>query len=221
MTAYRVQLYREQRIVFTGIEAGSAEEAARLASAKPTAEAQSVGALRGPDWSALVDREDKSGPSEVVRLRADGGPIDPWSAPVTGSTRASWADAALDVYVQRSHCDPDEALSEHLSALMHLAARQQTSLPFHMERAFGRFEEQLAEEGRAPPHPLAQVVPPRRFREAAWRMLSALEALLPHVTQQLEEQRQYGFPAYSDFEKAVGKAVAAVDTGAVEPDARA
>jgi hypothetical protein len=210
MTAYRVQLYREQRLVFRGIEADSAEQAARIASLKPTSDAQSVGELRGFDTSAVVDAEGEAFKPRLVCLRADGGPIDAPAPQVTSRMRASWAEAALSVFVQHSFCDADDAVTGLLSALLHLARQDTIYLPAALEHAFGQFEEQLKDEGQAPPHPVTALVSPRRFRHAAWQMLTALEALLPHVTQQLEEQRAIGFPAYSDFEKSVAKALAAV-----------
>ncbi len=214
MNLYRVQLYRAMRLVFRDIEAASAEDAARIASAKPTSDAQSVGQPKGFDHSAIVDREGEDFSPRLVRLRADGGEIEPGPLDVTNRARASWADAALSVFIQHSDCDRAEALDHLLCGLMHMALQDTLDLPAALERAFGQFETQLLEEGRAPPHPVVSLAPPARFRRAAWRLLKALEALLPHVTQDLEERRAIGFPAYSDFEKAVAMALAAMNSGA-------
>lgn len=218
MTAYKVQLYREQRLVFRGIEADSPRDAAFLASAKPTSEAQSAAEAGGFDHSAVVDPEGEDFNPQFVNFRADGGEIAQSPPQITNRLRASWAEAALSVFLQHSDSDRRDAVGDLLSALMHLALQDNLDLPAALERGFSRFEAELAQEGQAASHLLASLTPPRRFREAAWQMLKALEALLPHLTQELEEQRATGgFPAYSDFEKAVATALAAVKGG--EPTA--
>src|SRR5690349_10940065 len=76
MAAYQVQLYRAQRYVYRGNEAGSHRHAAFLASAKPTTEATSADAVGGFDHSAVVDCEDEDYGMRIVHFRADGGEID-------------------------------------------------------------------------------------------------------------------------------------------------
>jgi len=55
MPTYHVHIYREMRLYFSAIEAPSAEEAAHIAAARPTDEADSVEDCDGDNSSALVD----------------------------------------------------------------------------------------------------------------------------------------------------------------------
>ena len=57
MATYNVHLYREMRLFYPGIAADSAEEAARVAAAKQTDEAQSIEDCNGTTLNALVDVE--------------------------------------------------------------------------------------------------------------------------------------------------------------------
>jgi hypothetical protein len=54
-TRYNVHIYREMRLVFPGIEAGSAEEAAAKARDLATAEADAIDDCDGETFAALVD----------------------------------------------------------------------------------------------------------------------------------------------------------------------
>lgn len=55
MPHFDVHLYREMRLLFEGIEAGSHEEAAALARARRTAEANEIADCEGETLAALVD----------------------------------------------------------------------------------------------------------------------------------------------------------------------
>lgn len=55
MTIYNVHIYREMRLYFPGIEAGTTEEAARIAADKLTDEAEYVEDCDGESLAALVD----------------------------------------------------------------------------------------------------------------------------------------------------------------------
>lgn len=55
MTTYNIHIYREMRLVFGGIEAGTHEAAASIARDKPTAEADSIDDCEGENLAALVD----------------------------------------------------------------------------------------------------------------------------------------------------------------------
>ena len=55
MKIFNVHIYREMRLVYSGIEAGSHEEAAAIARDKPTDEADSMDDCEGETFSALVD----------------------------------------------------------------------------------------------------------------------------------------------------------------------
>jgi hypothetical protein len=54
-TAYTVHVYREMRVVFTGIAASTNEEAARIAMARPSDSAESFEDCEGRTFSALID----------------------------------------------------------------------------------------------------------------------------------------------------------------------
>jgi hypothetical protein len=55
MTTYNVHIYREMRLVFGGIEAGSHEEAAAIAREKPTEHADDIADCDGETFYACVD----------------------------------------------------------------------------------------------------------------------------------------------------------------------
>jgi hypothetical protein len=55
MPTYNVHLYREMRLFFPGIEAGTPEEAVRLVADKATDEAEHTDDCEGATTSALVD----------------------------------------------------------------------------------------------------------------------------------------------------------------------
>lgn len=55
MTTYNVHLYREMRLVYGGIEAGSHEQAAAIARDRPTDQADSIDDCEGESIAALVD----------------------------------------------------------------------------------------------------------------------------------------------------------------------
>jgi hypothetical protein len=55
MTIYNVHIYREMRLVYGGIEAGTHEESAAIARDKPTDEADSIDECDGETFAALVD----------------------------------------------------------------------------------------------------------------------------------------------------------------------
>jgi hypothetical protein len=52
---YNVHIYREMRLVYGGIEAGTPEEAAAIARDKPTDEADDIDECEGETFAALVD----------------------------------------------------------------------------------------------------------------------------------------------------------------------
>lgn len=54
MTLYNVHLYREMRLFFPAIEAETPDEAARIAQAKPTSEADYTEDCDGETYSALI-----------------------------------------------------------------------------------------------------------------------------------------------------------------------
>jgi hypothetical protein len=55
MTIYNVHIYREMRLYFPGIEAATDDEAARIAAAKLTADAEYTEDCDGDNLAALVD----------------------------------------------------------------------------------------------------------------------------------------------------------------------
>ncbi len=55
MTHYNVHIYREMRLFFPGIEAGSPEEAAAIAADKLTEDAEYTDDCEGENLAALVD----------------------------------------------------------------------------------------------------------------------------------------------------------------------
>ena len=72
MTTYNVHIYREMRLVFGGIEAGSPEAAASIARDKTTGEADSIDDCEGETIAALVDvqGDEEYEQSAPDRLRA-------------------------------------------------------------------------------------------------------------------------------------------------------
>jgi hypothetical protein len=69
MTTYNVHIYREMRLYFPGIEAGSPEEAAALARAKPTEDAASTEDCDGETLAALVYEHSVTIDFEDERMR--------------------------------------------------------------------------------------------------------------------------------------------------------
>src|SRR5438105_13778510 len=55
MTLYHVHIYREMRLYFPHVEAGTPDRAAELAAGKPTAEAEYAEDCDGETLAALVD----------------------------------------------------------------------------------------------------------------------------------------------------------------------
>lgn len=66
MTTYTVHVYREMRLVYSGIAAASIEQAARIACQKPTNDAEEIECAEGWTFSALVDVD---GDSEYEQSR--------------------------------------------------------------------------------------------------------------------------------------------------------
>jgi hypothetical protein len=198
------------RLVFRDIEAANPDEAARLASAKPTDDAESLDDCEGLDYSAVVDRE---GGDEIeercVVLRADGGEIEPGPEHVTNRTRASWAEACVSVFIQHTGCDREDALGDLLCDLMHWAVLHDFDLAAALDRALGHFEEELVDEGQAPPaQPSGLLAAPRLFQPSAL-LLEALEDLVPHAVQEVDDRKATGI-GYEDLEEAVETARAAL-----------
>jgi hypothetical protein len=172
MTSYTVHLYREMRLVFQDINAATHQEAARLASAKATNDAQLVEDCEGFTYSALVDPEggDPSDESQIVHLRADGGEIEPAPERVTNAHRAKWAEACVSVFIQHTGCDNEDALGDLLCDLMHWAVQRNFALYAALESALGHFEAELVEEG--------QIAPPPPARDGRGRLEHAATPLL-------------------------------------------
>ena len=55
MTIYHVHIYREMRLYFPGTEADTPEDAARIAAAKPTDDAEYTEDCDGENLAALID----------------------------------------------------------------------------------------------------------------------------------------------------------------------
>jgi hypothetical protein len=182
MTTYTVHLYREMGLVYHEIEADTPEQAARIAAAKPTDEAGLCLDCEGLTYGALVDRDGDhdhdDDESQTVRLRADGGEIEPAPTQVTNADRAKWAEAALTVFMQHTGCDRGDALGDLLSDLMHWAVRNECDLSAALERALGHFEAELIEEGRLPSSPTSRDGR-GRFESAATPLLGTIFHLLP------------------------------------------
>jgi hypothetical protein len=154
MTTYTVHLYREMRLVFPDIEAATHNEAARLASLKPTNDAEHIEDCEGHAFSALVEREGGDGPEEhPIILRADGGEIEHSPEAVTNRTRAAWAEACVSVFVQHTGCDREDSLGDLLCDLMHWAERHDFDFDIALDRARGHFEAELLEDLPAVPAP--------------------------------------------------------------------
>ena len=144
MTIYTVHLYREMRLVYRDIEAGTPQEAARFASAKATDDAETADDCEGLAFSSLVDPEggDPSDESRLVFLRADGGEIEPAPERVTNRTRAAWAEACVSVFMQHTGCDREDSLCD----LMHWSEQHDFDFDLALDRARGHFEAELLEE---------------------------------------------------------------------------
>ena len=67
---YNVHLYREMRLYFPGIEAGSHEQAAEIVAEKPTDQAETIDDCEGTNLAALVDvhGDDEYSQSRIVDL---------------------------------------------------------------------------------------------------------------------------------------------------------
>ncbi len=61
MTTYNVHIYRELRLVFSGIDAQSHEDAANIARDRPTDDAESIDDCDGETFAALVDVQGDEG----------------------------------------------------------------------------------------------------------------------------------------------------------------
>lgn len=115
---YNVHIYREMRLVFPGIEAGSHEDAARIASARATEEAARIEPCDGQDLGALVDiagdedfRHSKSVDFEPERLRRAAGKL--LEALRTIAATPLWGEAIADPalradYIETAQYDRDE-----------------------------------------------------------------------------------------------------------------
>jgi hypothetical protein len=68
MTQYIVHLYREMKLSYTGIEAGTPEAAAAMVGGKPTADADNIEDCEGQNLSALVDRAGDDDYSQSVTI---------------------------------------------------------------------------------------------------------------------------------------------------------
>jgi hypothetical protein len=68
---YHVHLYREMRLSFPDIQAGSPQEAADLASHLPTEEATSIEDCNGDDFGAVVDVQGDEDYSQSVTIDFD------------------------------------------------------------------------------------------------------------------------------------------------------
>jgi hypothetical protein len=206
MTSYTVHLYREMRLRLSAIEAATPEAAARLAATMPTCSADEIDDCEGFTYSAQVPRDGEE--SLLVHLRADGGEIEPAPERVTNAHRAKWAEACVSVFIQHTGCDDEDALGDLLCDLMHFAHQRDYDLPAALDRALGHFEEELVDEGQVPPgRPGARS---GRFAHAVAPLLEALEDLLPHAAQEVEDRKSTGVAEYDDLEEAVEKARAAV-----------
>lgn len=71
MTLYHVHIYREMRLYFSGIEAPTPDEAARIAASRPTDEAEYAEDCDGENIAALVDvaGDEEFGQSVTVDLQ--------------------------------------------------------------------------------------------------------------------------------------------------------
>ena len=69
---YNVHLYREMRLYYPGIEAGSLEEAAEIAAQKRTEDAETIEDCEGTNLAALVDVQ---GDDQYDRSRTNDFPI--------------------------------------------------------------------------------------------------------------------------------------------------
>jgi hypothetical protein len=152
MTTYTVHVYREMRIIFRDIEAASHREAAYIASDMPTEDGERVEDCEGFSHSAFVEAEGGDGPDErPVTLRADGGEIEPAPDSVSNRMRASWAEAALGVFIQHTGCDLEDSLGDLLGDLMHWSEQHNFDFDLALDRARGHFEAELLEELPPPP----------------------------------------------------------------------
>jgi len=205
MPKYTVHVYREMRLTFPDIYAATPEAAARLAAEKPTYSSDDIEDCEGFTYSAQVPRPGEE--SLLVHLRADGGEIEPAPEYVTNRTRAAWAEACVSVFMQHTGCDTEDALGDLLCDLMHFGHQRNYDLPAALDRALGHFAQELDAEGQ---------VPPDRLCPAVGLLLEALEDLLPHAAQEVEDRKATGVAEYDDLEAAVDKARAAV-TAATKP----
>ncbi len=179
MTSYTVHLYREMRLVFPDIEAPTHEEAARIASLKPTNDAEQIEDCEGLALSALVEREGGDGPEErAVTLRADGGEIDHSPEPATNRTRAAWAEACVTVFTQHTGCDREDSLGDLLCDLMHWSEQHDFDFDIALDRARSHFEAEVLEE--FPP-------PPDAEGDASPTLLAAMEKLVRAATYRVDK----------------------------------
>jgi hypothetical protein len=68
MTLYNVHIYREMRLFFPGIEAGTPDEAAKIAADKQTADAECTEDCDGENLAALIDVQGDDDFSQSVTI---------------------------------------------------------------------------------------------------------------------------------------------------------
>jgi hypothetical protein len=186
------------RLVFPGIKAESPEAAARLASAGETEAPERVEDCEGLAYVALVDRDgdDHHDESETVRLRADGGEIEPAPTTVTNAHRAKWAEAAVNVYLQHTRCQHEDSLGDLLCDLMHWSHREGFDFDLALSRAKGQFEDEHFDEEAV----------------AVTLAAPALHDALLDIKRLARKHDDAGFDPHTLLEMIEGKAVSALAT---------
>jgi len=85
---------------------------------------------------------------EAIAHAAPGSNWNPIDIDVNNEDRARWAKAALQVFIERTGVDYDDALGDLLCDLMHLSDRE----PFDFEVAFNRARDHYAAETESVPY---------------------------------------------------------------------
>jgi hypothetical protein len=113
MPTYNVHLYREMRLFFPGVEADTAEEAAKIVAEKASEEAASTEDCEGESVAALVDLVGDEDFSESVTINL--GPVKSASSPeATLLTIKEWLETGKVDGISRSQA----SLIEEIAAVI-------------------------------------------------------------------------------------------------------
>lgn len=89
---------------------------------------------------------------------------------VTNKDRVHWAARSLQKFMELTGCEREDALGDLLCDLMHWARQNGYDFDFALQRAYGHFEEELAEAGDSHPRASGRLADARRFMELMDRL---------------------------------------------------